>query len=494
MLTPAWRTRVFAAGAGVLAVWFGVSIARQEFFWPVLAGVALTLFALARWQPLPLGTVLLGAVVFGYVIGNRGFAQIMILPNQPLLPAEAMLALGGGLLLVQCAWRHDLPFRRESLNLALLLWIALGTLRVAFDVRAYGLLAIRDFAVVYYAGFFYLAQEAARENAGRVFLERVLLVSCTLLLGTSFVYDRYPEFLFDLVSLGGSPLIYYKGDLVGTFLAVGSVLFYLRYESRRNKWNLALSLILAGGVVATNNRASMAGLVVAALWLLVGGRWKFAVTLLVASATAAFAIVVGASVLNRPLEKTPLFGVYERIVSLTDPTGQRTYRGDETFNKGDNNLFRMTWWSAVFAETVDTNPYVGLGFGHDLADRFVREYYPESGEEFAARSPHNVVVTVFARMGLAGLAGLLGVLIIVAARTWQAVRRGPEAAAPWCAAWVIFVSACFGVVLEGPMGAVVFWTVLGVAQASAAERSAAENRVLTEKGRPAALPSAIASV
>jgi hypothetical protein len=44
------------------------------------------------------------------------------------------------------------------------------------------------------------------------------------------------------------------------------------------------------------------------------------------------------------------------------------------------------------------------------------------------------------------------------------------------------------------MGAVVFWTVLGVAQASAAERSAAENRVLTEKGRPAALPSAIASV
>ena len=494
MVTPVWRTRFFAVGAGVLAVWFGASIARQEFFWPAVVGVALVLFALTRWQPLPLATLLLGAVVFGYVIGNRGFAQIMILPNQPLLPAEALLALGGGLLLVQCAWRHDLPFRREALNVALLLWIALGTLRVAFDVRAYGLLAIRDFAVVYYAAFFYLAQEAARERAGRVFLERVLLASCTLLLGTSFLYDRYSEFLFSAVSLRGSPLIYYKGDLVGTFLAVGSVLFYLRHETRRNRWNLALSLILAGGVIATNNRASMAGLLVAALWLLIGGRWKFAATLIVAGATAAFAIVVGASVLNRPLEKTPLFGVYERIVSLADPTGQRTYRGDETFNKGDNNLFRTTWWTAVLAETVDTNPYVGLGFGHDLADRFVREYYPESGEEFAARSPHNVLVTIFARMGLAGLVGLLGVLVIVATRTWRAVKSGPEAAAPWCAAWVIFVSACFGVVLEGPMGAVVFWTILGIAQAAAAERSNTQNRVLTEKGRPAALPSATASV
>jgi hypothetical protein len=28
---------------------------------------------------------------------------------------------------------------------------------------------------------------------------------------------------------------------------------------------------------------------------------------------------------------------------------------------------------------------------------------------------------------------------------------------------VILTSACFGVVLEGPMGAVVFWSVLGLA-------------------------------
>ena len=31
--------------------------------------------------------------------------------------------------------------------------------------------------------------------------------------------------------------------------------------------------------------------------------------------------------------------------------------------------------------------------------------------------------------------------------------------------WCIFIGSCFGVVLEGPMGAVVYWTVTGIAYA-----------------------------
>jgi hypothetical protein len=77
-----------------------------------------------------------------------------------------------------------------------------------------------------------------------------------------------------------------------------------------------------------------------------------------------------------------------------------------------------------------------------------------------------VLLTIFARMGAIGLLLFLAAMSIVAVRTWRAVRAGPEQAAPWCAIWVIFTSACFGVVLEGPMGAVVFWTLLGVAHAT----------------------------
>lgn len=465
-LQPVWRSRLFATGAGLAAVWLGVAIAQQQFLWPSFAAVGLLLFALARWQPLPLGTLILGLVVSGYIVGNRGFAQIMLLPNYPLLPAEAVLTLAGTLLLVQCAWRHELPFRRDALNALLLAWIAMGTMRMAFDFRQYGLLAIRDFALVYYAAFFFLGQEAARAATGRRFLEHMVLGSCVVLLAISFFYDRFPQFFFGTLSFRGSPLIYYKGDLVGTFMAVGSMMFFLRFENRRRWWELALSLGLAGAVIATNNRASMLGLFVATLWLLLGGRWKFAAAQTVTGLTASALILIGATVLNRPIDQTPVFHLYEEVVSLADPAGKRTYRGEETFNKGDNNLFRLTWWNAVVLETVAVNPYLGLGFGHDLADRFVREYYPESGEEFAVRSPHNVLITAFARLGATGLAVLLAVMSVVGVGTWRAIKRGPREAAPWCAAWIIFVSACFGVVLEGPMGAVVFWTMLGVAHAS----------------------------
>ena len=33
---------------------------------------------------------------------------------------------------------------------------------------------------------------------------------------------------------------------------------------------------------------------------------------------------------------------------------------------------------------------------------------------------------------------------------------------PWLTAWAILTSSCFGVVLEGPMGAVLFWTAVGI--------------------------------
>jgi hypothetical protein len=69
-------------------------------------------------------------------------------------------------------------------------------------------------------------------------------------------------------------------------------------------------------------------------------------------------------------------------------------------------------------------------------------------------------------MGCAGLAVLLAVAAAMVVKSWRAWRdRSTDllACGLWGAAWVIFVSACFGVVLEGPMGAVVFWTVLGLA-------------------------------
>src|SRR5207248_1042433 len=178
------------------------------------------------------------------------------------------------------------------------------------------------------------------------------------------------------------------------------------------------------------------------------------------------ALFLGAYFSNKPWTQTPLYGAYERVVSIVDPFGQRTYSGEDTFYKGDNNRFRTVWWRTVVDETIDGNPWLGLGFGYDLAARFVREYYPDAGDEFSTRSPHNVLLTVFGRMGLVGLVPFLAIIGTLLWRGFRSARAGPSIeTALWCSCTQILVSGCLGVVLEGPMGAVIFWTLLGLANA-----------------------------
>lgn len=117
-------------------------------------------------------------------------------------------------------------------------------------------------------------------------------------------------------------------------------------------------------------------------------------------------------------------------------------------------------------ETIEGNPWFGLGFGSDLASRFVVEYFPEQDDEFDVRSPHNVVLTLFGRVGLAGAVPFLAILGLTAWRIIRSARRRDAATGLWGAAWIVLISACFGVVLEGPMGAVIFWSALGLASAT----------------------------
>lgn len=483
-LTSTWRTRIVGTIAAVLAVIMAVEVAEGQYFLPVLCMGISTAIGIIHFQPHPLSTIVLGLTVVGYVVGNRGFAQLSVAGRFPLLPAELALLVAGGTFLVNCALRREPPFRRDALNLAILAWMLCSSFRLAVDVRAHGFTAIRDYATVYYGAFFFLAQWAGRNAADRHFFAQCLYGACGALLVVYPLFTFFPDFFLGTLVIRGVPLIFFKGDLAGTFMAVGAVLFFLRHEQSRSWWPLIISLALTGAVISTNNRASLLGLIVATGLLALRGRWRFAAYQSGAGVAASVVLVLAAHLQNRTWHDTPLYGVYERAVSLVDPQGKRTYSGDETFNKGDNNLFRLVWWQTVIDETIAGNRWVGLGWGYDLAEPFLRVYYPEGGDEFSTRSPHNIVITVFARTGLAGLIPFLFVVGAIIVRAWRAVRHGNLLIAGWwCSTCVILTSACLGVVLEGPMGAVVFWVVLGLANAAwrAENESTDSNSVEAEK-------------
>jgi hypothetical protein len=470
-LAPVWRIRLSATVAALAAIWIGAAVAQGEFFLPTLLVGGLLTVALVWLQPFSLTTLLLGAVMCGYIVGNRGFAQLSPSNRLPMLPAELVLAVGAILLLIQNAWRREFPWRHDVVNYALLLWIVVGTVRLGLDIGTYGFVAIRDFALVYYACYFFLAQSAARTPTAVRFLHACLIGSCAVLLVTQPLFAYKPEFFLNTLTFHGIPLIYYKGDLTATYMAASALVAFIAYERTGRRRYVLLSLALTAGCLGMNNRSSLVGLAVVAIILAIAGRWRFALMQAAAGIVAAVILLFAAHVSNRPWQQTPLFGVYERAISVVDPFGKRSYSGADTWYKGDNNLFRAVWWKAVFEETREANVWLGVGFGYDLAARFVREYYPDAGDEFSARSPHNVLLTVFARMGLVGIAPFALAMFVVVRRAVQCARAGPSLATGfWCGALVILVSACFGVVLEGPMGAVVFWTMLGLANAELAEQ------------------------
>lgn len=483
-MDPRWKALGIGLIASVVAIAAGWWIANGEFMWPALVGAIGGAATLVAVMGLPLDVAVLGVLLIGYIMGNRGFAQLLLFPGLPLLPGEAALALCGAWACIAAALTKRLPIERDLLNLAIAAWMAITSIRIIPDLRDYGLVALRDYATIYYAFFFFIAQAQVRAPGHRRFLGRCLVVGTILAIPLSELFRRFPEFFVTQLTVRGVPLIYFKGDLVATFMAIGAIFSHRRWQRTRGPAWMILALLGMVAVLLSENRASLLGLIVATAWLALRGHWGLLRTQ-VAAGFCALLIVLGAMIVGAMTTRENfLTQIVERAISITDFNRQRAYSTAELESKGDNNQFRLVWWRTVIDETIDQDPWFGLGFGHDLAAGFLRVYYPDNEDEFSTRSPHSILVTMFGRTGAVGTVAFLFIVFAIAQRTHRALRNHDirdEGVSYWMAAWVILVSACFGVVLEGPMGAVVFWTVLGMANGLA--------HASTENEEPAASAS-----
>ncbi|MDO8543008.1 MAG: O-antigen ligase family protein [Opitutaceae bacterium] len=486
-MNPGARVILVSVAAGVVAMLLGWQIANGKVFSMDLVGavaggaVVIALCAiLVQCFRQPVDVITLGLVIFGYIVGNRGFAQLMPAPSLPLLPAEAVLLIAGGWWLISSAFARRLPWEYDALNVIVLLWLVLGSARLIFDVRPYGLVAVRDFATVYYALYFFIAQRIARTDSSRRFVINTALVASVLVLPGIILTDAFPEFFFGQLTVRGLPLIYYKGDLGHIFVGVGSLLLFFWAKGKHRVWAWPLSAAMFLFVVSGNSRATAVGLLAAIGLLLITRHWRFPALQAATVGMALVVMVVMATFFNNGWADKKLSGISERLYSMIDLRGTGTYQSEDSFNKGDNNLFRLVWWENVVRDTWEGNAVFGLGFGYDLAQRFVREYFPEATDEFSARSPHNIFLTVFGRLGIAGVIVWGGLCLVMLRETWRSLRDSTDTMqwALWCSLWLVMIGASLGVVLEGPMGAVPFWTLLGVAHQPAEPADDAEGDVV----------------
>ena len=69
----------------IAAVFFGWQVAEGSYGLPALACTLTVAAVLVRLTRLPVDAILFGFLIIGYVVGNRGFAQLMPVAGLPLL-------------------------------------------------------------------------------------------------------------------------------------------------------------------------------------------------------------------------------------------------------------------------------------------------------------------------------------------------------------------------------------------------------------------------
>jgi O-antigen ligase len=471
------RHTLIVLGSAGVAVWLGVHLANERYFWPSLALFVTLTAVLVRLLRLPLDLIAVGLVVFGYLVGNRGFAQLMPSPQVPLLPAEAALLVAGGWAFAACAFERRVPWRADALHWCVLAWFVIGLARFPFDVRTHGFLAVRDFATIYYTLFFFITRRLAERPDGRRYLIGCVLAGVVILPPLYALFELIPDFFYNHLQVRGVPLLLYKSDLVFTFTAGGLVLLFHWAQGRVRYWMWLYCTVLFLAVMSSNSRASIVGLLAVVLLHALTRRWSLPILHGASGAVAALVLLAAATFTSNRWADERISEIGAHLSSIVNPARSVSNVSEVGSYKWDNNQFRLVWWKNVALETWEESPVVGLGFGADLAAAFLQAYYPAESEDFNTRSPHNIALTAFGRMGLLGLAAWLALCLVIVREAWGAFRHDPDPPTwgLWSMVLVVLVSAHLGVVLEGPMGAVPFWVLLGLASAGqpAAEAKAA---------------------
>ena len=336
---------------------------------------------------------------------------------------------------------------------------------------------------------------ALQENS-RKFFEKYLALGLFLLIPLYPLFGQFPAFFYYKLNVDNVPLIYYKGDLVATMFGVGFVFYYFRYLKNNSLLSLSISLTCLLMNLYAISRAAWVGLALALAVMFFAGIRRFFQHILVVLIVLILPATLIYAFLAEDFAQTRVYAVYEHARSLVDFSGTGKYKNQESRNTGDNNRYRLVWWRIVIEDTLRQAPLTGLGFGTDISERFGKTYFTKF-KTLSARSPHSVLLSVFGRMGIIGMLLFLMVIFAMASRTYDVVSLSRKIATPpeslmyWCMAWAIFGSACFGVVLEGPMGAIPFWAFLGIANALTYEecKEVLPERVETPSVNPAPQPA-----
>ena len=403
---------------------------------------------------------LLGFLLAGYAVMNKGFAYIGL---PPLFIGETVLLAGFAMLMFASRLRVTLSQMTCLLILPMLAWCGIRTLPYFGE---YGFDAPRDAVLIGYSLFAICAATAiierptllrdALEAARKALPWLILLIPITMAISV-VLGKALPTWPWAAV-----PIVHVKHGDPMVFLAAITVFMMLGFARQRSMlW--ALPVIAAAGVQGLVNRGGMLAFLAATgltAFLYPRSSWLWR-GMIAAFILATVVIAINPSV-KVPGRKREL-SVQQAINNVSSIFGNNT-AGDLDNTKS----WRIEWWTKIVNYTVHGNYFwQGKGFGINLANSDGFQVFADE----SLRSPHNAHMTVLARSGVVGLSMWTAVhgnwLCLMAGLYMRARRRDQETwarlAVLLATIWIaLTVHASFDVFFEGPMGGIWLWSVIGI--------------------------------
>ncbi|MEO5374494.1 MAG: O-antigen ligase family protein [Alphaproteobacteria bacterium] len=410
--------------------------------------------------------VLIGLLLLGYVLGDRGFAHLSI---SSVYIGEIVLGLSLLLYLLRPQFKVWLMSRAIWALAAFDIWCLLCT---APFVEGYQVDALRDSVVYAYSAFAFLIVAAIARpellvNALQVYGHAItfsVIVMPVLLYVTPTTHVRHEDLPLIFVKAGDAA-VHLAGAATFRLIGLHAAVFPVRLPWQRvvdamfwTSWAISVLWTMAGSRGAM--LAMGAAMVAVTLFGFIRRQAVGFMAVLAVVFTLLDLLSIGIGQERRDISVAQVVGNVSSILALDD-----SMTGDDEL--GSTLRWRLRWWQDIIDYTVfGDNFWTGHGFGVNLADADRYQADPEG----QLRSPHNAHLTILARTGVPGLVlwlaflGVFGYGLIATAR--RARREGlPNwhrlhvwIFAYWMAA---LVNASFDVYLEGPQGGIWFWSITG---------------------------------
>ncbi|MFD7322527.1 O-antigen ligase family protein [Streptomyces sp. NPDC059875] len=426
----------------------------------------------ATREPAGENKLIAGVVVVAVMLtGGRWLSHMRV---GPLYIGDILLAAAflHTLLWIPLSRKRHQHIHGPGIALGLLLLVTgAHLLTVQGDLRT----AARDAAPFAYAAIAYLSAGSYQRvsERGRQRTVRLLHGALVLHLAWMIVATLAPAFVATLPEVGRTRVFEIRTDFDVAVLGVLAGMSILRIR-RGRVWlhaSLAAAALVTG--LAQVNRAglfSCCACVLVATLFRAGKNGRITPRAVLLSATALLTVAVA----------LPMSPAGQRLLALSTATTA----GPDVLHAQGTKRARLFAWERVVTYTLDdsTRTAVGVGFGPD----FLQESDGDLpiGRGTGVRSPHNYLITVFARLGIVGVVLIVSTLASLLIITIRTVRRGPpDELTSLCVLLVIslLIVALLGVILESPFGAAPFFWAAGILLAGDRSRRSLLRRTPEQK-------------